>query len=484
MDELIAADYLVVGAGAMGMAFVDTILTEGKKTIVMVDRYARPGGHWTTAYPFVRLHQPAASYGVNSTRLEHDGIEEFGWNKGLCDCSSRDDVCAYFERVMRKTFLASGRVQYFPKCDYIEEGKFRSILTGKTYRVAKDTCIVDATYSRTVVPSMRPAPYDVASEVDIVTPNDLAEASRGYKCYTVVGGGKTSMDACLWLLENGINASKITWIRPRDSYLLDRSKFQPGPQFAAQVGAFVQGSVESVMAASSLEDFLKRQAAKQNLLQLDEKVVPTMFHCATVSQIEFEALKEIKSVVRKGHVTSVTREEVTLEQGSYKPEPDTLYIDCSAGGIPKLPPVPVFRSRNITLQPVRYCQQTFSAAMIAHVEATYEDDKIKNELCGPVPMPNRPLDFPLVMLQTNLNNIAWLKRPQTASWLGHSRLDVMKTIVPRDPEQQVAHNKQTLTILEAACKKIQQLIDMLPETDANNMYTQLENFSLSSRAQL
>ena len=26
----------------------------------------RPGGHWNDAYPFVRLHQPAAFYGVNS----------------------------------------------------------------------------------------------------------------------------------------------------------------------------------------------------------------------------------------------------------------------------------------------------------------------------------------------------------------------------------------------------------------------------------
>ena len=338
MDEITAADYLVVGAGAMGMAFVDTLLTESKKTIVMVDRYARPGGHWTTAYPFVRLHQPAAAYGVNSTRLEHDGIEEFGWNKGLADCSSRDEVCAYFDRVMKKTFLPSGRVQYFPKCDYIGEGKFRSILTGKTYRVAKDTCIVDATYSQTVVPSMRPPPYDVASEVDIVTPNDLAGVSRGYESYTVVGGGKTSMDACLWLLENGIDASQITWIRPRDSFLLDRAAYQPGPQFAAQTQAFVKGMIESVMAASSVEDLLKHQAAKQLLLQLDEKVTPTMFHCATVSRLEFEALKEIKSVVRKGHVTSVTREEVTLEHGSYKPVPDTLYIDCSAGAIPKLGP--------------------------------------------------------------------------------------------------------------------------------------------------
>ena len=33
-------DYLVVGAGAVGMACADTILTESDATIAIVDRYA------------------------------------------------------------------------------------------------------------------------------------------------------------------------------------------------------------------------------------------------------------------------------------------------------------------------------------------------------------------------------------------------------------------------------------------------------------
>jgi cation diffusion facilitator CzcD-associated flavoprotein CzcO len=65
----IETDYLVIGAGAIGMAFVDTLLTDTEAQIVMVDRHHRPGGHWNEAYPFVRLHQPAAAYGVNSLEL-------------------------------------------------------------------------------------------------------------------------------------------------------------------------------------------------------------------------------------------------------------------------------------------------------------------------------------------------------------------------------------------------------------------------------
>jgi cation diffusion facilitator CzcD-associated flavoprotein CzcO len=60
MTSMVDADYLIVGAGAAGMAFADTLLTETKATIAIIDRHHRPGGHWNDSYPFVRLHQPSA----------------------------------------------------------------------------------------------------------------------------------------------------------------------------------------------------------------------------------------------------------------------------------------------------------------------------------------------------------------------------------------------------------------------------------------
>ena len=58
--EQVEVDTLIVGAGAMGMAFADVVLSEHpRKRIAMVDRHPRPGGHWNDAYPFVSLHQPA-----------------------------------------------------------------------------------------------------------------------------------------------------------------------------------------------------------------------------------------------------------------------------------------------------------------------------------------------------------------------------------------------------------------------------------------
>ena len=65
----IETDYLVVGAGASGMAFADALIAASDAEVVMVDRRHRPGGHWNDDYPFVRLHQPSALYGVASRAL-------------------------------------------------------------------------------------------------------------------------------------------------------------------------------------------------------------------------------------------------------------------------------------------------------------------------------------------------------------------------------------------------------------------------------
>src|SRR4029079_14682194 len=53
-------DYLVVGAGASGMAFVDALLSHSDSEVVLVDRRHRPGGHWLHPYTLVRRHHTAA----------------------------------------------------------------------------------------------------------------------------------------------------------------------------------------------------------------------------------------------------------------------------------------------------------------------------------------------------------------------------------------------------------------------------------------
>ena len=124
---MVAVDYLIVGAGAMGMAFADVLLNETDATFAIVDDRASPGGHWNDAYSFVRLHQPSAFYGVNSAKLGSDRIDQYGWNAGLYELASKGEILGYYDQVMRGKFLASGRVQYFPNAKYSDR---RSHLRG------------------------------------------------------------------------------------------------------------------------------------------------------------------------------------------------------------------------------------------------------------------------------------------------------------------------------------------------------------------
>ena len=55
--ETLQTDYLVVGAGAMGMAFTDALIDHADVHVTLVDRRHAAGGHWLDAYPFVQLHQ-------------------------------------------------------------------------------------------------------------------------------------------------------------------------------------------------------------------------------------------------------------------------------------------------------------------------------------------------------------------------------------------------------------------------------------------
>jgi hypothetical protein len=485
--DTIEADYLVIGAGAMGMAFVDTILSDTDRTIAIVDRYARPSGHWTVAYPYVRLHQPSAFYGVNSRNLGQNQVDQVGWNKGLGELASRDEVCSYYDGLMHQTFLPSGHVTYYPKHEYTGEGVFKSILTGKAYRAGSNTCIVDATFMKVKVPSMSPPAYGVASGVQLVTPNDLPSMQRQYGNYTVVGAGKTGIDACLWLLANGIDPSSITWIMPRDSFYMERSTIQPRSLVADNAGPRLEAANHSIMAASSVDDLMDRLIASQQLLRLDDGVTPTMFRCATVSLAEFEQLKKIQSIVRKGRVTHISQQEVTLQRGSYSPVHDTLFIDCSADGLAKLTPVPVFQKNLITLQSVRWCQQVFSAAFIAHVEATYSDSQTKNDLTRVIPHPNEVMDYPLALLQSHLNNLRWNSRPATHKWLQEARLDYFRALAPPVPADPIAaedYFEKVGAQIMALCAKLRELLLAMPAEDAERARVQLEGFDESLRSNL
>ncbi|OPE49820.1 hypothetical protein BST27_07755 [Mycobacterium intermedium] len=424
----IETDYLVVGAGAMGMAFIDTLITESDARVVVVDRAGQPGGHWTTAYPFVRLHQPSAYYGVNSRPLGNNTIDQVGWNKGLNELAPVGEICAYFDAVMQQQFLPTGRVQYFPMSEYLGDRRLRT-LAGTEYDVTVNKRIVDATYLRAVVPSMRPAPFAVAAGIDCVAPNDLPKFPARDR-YVIVGAGKTGMDVCLWLLRHDIDPDKLTWIMPRDSWLIDRATLQPGPKFIKRFRKGYSATLETIGKATSTDDLFDQLEAAGTLLRIDPSVRPRMYRCATVSHPELEQLRRIRDIVRMGHVKSVEPNEILLDYGSVPSSPSALFIDCTADGAPQKPAKPVFEGDHITLQAVRGCQQVFSAAFTAHVEFAYDDDAVKNELCTPIPHPDSDLDW-MRLTHSDLSNFSrWLDDEELFDWLSSARLNLLADLLP------------------------------------------------------
>jgi NAD(P)-binding Rossmann-like domain len=423
----IEADYLVVGAGAMGMAFIDTLVTETEARVVLVDRRHQPGGHWTMAYPFVRLHQPSAFYGVNSLTLGGDAIDQVGWNQGLYELATAGEVCAYYDHVMRRRFLPTGRVSYFPMSEYRGDGRVTT-LAGTDYTVRVTRRIVDATYMRVTVPAMRPPPYEVAPGVACVPPNELPGLAAAAR-YVVVGAGKTGIDTCLWLLGQGIAPDRLTWIMPRDSWLLDRATLQPGALFADRIRAAVTAQLRAIRDAASVDDLFVRLEQAGALLRIDPAVRPTMYRCATVTHAELEQLRRISDVVRKGHLLRADGRKAELEGGAVPIGAPALYVDCTADGAETRPATPIFDGGRITLQSVRGCQQVFSAALVAHVEAAYPDDEVKNELCDPLPHPDTDLDWLRITRAYYRNQLRWLDDPDLTAWLSAARLDVFGRLV-------------------------------------------------------
>ena len=116
--KTLECDYLVIGSGATGMAFVDELIHKSHEIkVIIVDKRAKPGGHWVDAYDFVRLHAPAAWYGVNSKPL----------GSGGADLATKAQILAYYELVMEE-LKSTGRLFYFPQCDYVGKGKIKSLL--------------------------------------------------------------------------------------------------------------------------------------------------------------------------------------------------------------------------------------------------------------------------------------------------------------------------------------------------------------------
>jgi hypothetical protein len=433
-------DYLVVGAGAMGMAFTDALIDHADVHVTLVDRRHAASGHWLDAYPFVQLHQASVFYGVASTVLGTGALQQRGPEAGLQERARQSEIRAYYDDILHRRFLPSGRVTFLGGSEHHTDGSSHLVtsrVSGETVEVDVRRRLVDATYLSPTIPATTPPPFAVDDDVRVVAINELAALSAAPRCYVIVGSGKTATDGIVWLVTNGVQPDDIIWVRPRDPWMLNRAMVQPDPVVALGLGADIMGAAAD---AESLDDLFFRLEAAGVMFRIDESVVPTMAKTPTLGAWELELLRRIERVVRMGHIRRVSDREIVLDGGSVALPPDSLIVHCAASGLRYPPVVPVWGDDAIRLQTIRAGFPCFCAALAGFVEATRDDDRERNRVCPPNSLSDDLASWARMQVRGTRATSAYGAEPDIAAWADGCALNPAR-ITPAqrdDPEVRAA----------------------------------------------
>ena len=173
--------------------------------------------------------------------------------------------------------------------------------------------------------------------------------------------------------------------------------------------------MEAMASATTVEDLFAQLEASGQMLRIDQNHKPAMFHYATMSTGEVDLLRQVRNVIRKGHVQAVEIDGLVLDQGRAAMDPGTLYIDCTASAVQQRPAQPIFQPGKL-------------------VEAHLEDDKLKNRMCSVVPFPTSPAGYVGATMVSMMNQFQWAQDKALRAWMRNSRLDgFSKMVAAVDP---------------------------------------------------
>jgi len=414
----ITCDYLIVGAGTGCLSFVDTLLTLREDvTFVIVDRNSRPGGHWTSAYPFVLLHQPSCYYGVKSLslgKLDKNGKEIYNLN----DRATADEICVYYRKVV-ENFVATGRVRTYFEANYEGEAaglnetnsstyndptaKITHIFTTKEGRSIHVKCMkVVQSETKAIVPSMRKGvPFPIDEKVVKAIPlNHLPKhIGKTRQKYMVIGAGKSGVDAINYLLDHGnVDPDQIIWIVSQSNWYWLRDGISPHPAPGSGFWKRVNKTFfEPLVKGKSADEvfLLMEKVGAMGRVDPDDGHFPRVFKGASISNHDLANLRRLKNVVKnRGRVTSITSREVIIQNGAhtipFSPS-DTVIVDCMAddnlfGYFDFDENFELFNPHKIRLGPTTSLYNpSHSSSQAAFLEANFDDseagDAVKNSFC-------------------------------------------------------------------------------------------------------
>lgn len=423
----LSTDYLVVGAGLQGLTFASEIVSHSDATLTLVDRRPQPGGHWNEAYPFVRLHQPSVYYGVGAVPLGGDKIERDGINAGLFEQATGQEVLVHLQRALHDHLLPSGRVRFLPKHEYEARADgthhIRSLLSGHEEKIDVRKRLVDTTALGVQTPESHTPNFDVAPGTPFCTPMALTEVQNAPSHICILGGGKTSMDVVVWLRQFAYPAQKISWVRPRDSWLINRETAQPGNSGLVRMTENYANKLRAAAAASTIDELYLALETTEDFFRIDPSYWPKMNHGATISRGELNVLREIRNVLRHGRVEQISPGQIEFAHVQQKLPEDTLFVDCTAPAFSYDPARPVFSPGRITLQIIREGLVSLSAAAIGYIEATFEDeDHVKNALAMPIEYNEAQTSWPRAFLRELQTQAAWADHKPLRNWARNHRL--------------------------------------------------------------
>jgi hypothetical protein len=310
-----------------------------------------------------------------------------------------------------------------------------SRLSGEDYEFRRPPRVVDARYLSPEIPSRTPAPFGIADGVRVLPVNDLPSVDDAPSQYVIVGAGKTATDACIWLMDNGVDPDALCWVRPRDPWMLNRAVIQPDPAVFIGMAA---DTVEAAVDAQSPDDLFLRLEDAGVMLRVDRSVLPTMAKAPTLAQWELDRLRTIGNVVRMGHVRHAEATRLVFEEGEVATAKDAVIVHCAASGLRYQPLVPIWGREAVTLQPVRAGFPCFGAALIGHIEAAYDDDSKKNRLCPPSPYPNSTTDWVRMQVLGNRAAVAFAADPDVKTWADRVSLNPARIPQESAPEPALA----------------------------------------------